>query len=214
MKNYLKNYFTPSEQKVLMIILGIGFLILLVMNEPFNALYSEEISADSIKADIEEPYQLILDIRKASKEELILIKGIGAATADKIIAFRDSVKITSNYDLLNVKGIGEKSLTKWLPYFKVLAGDSLRTDQTTQKSVEKQTEKVPAIAKHNKLDINKASKEDLIKVKGIGEVKASQIIEFRNKQKGLSNMQELLSIKGIGKKTLAKIEEQFYIGKK
>jgi len=205
MKNYLRDYLTPNEQRVLILILLIGFISLLVTNKPLNHLYSEEVSPDSIKADIETPYKLCLDIRTASKKELIQIKGIGEKTADKIIAFRDSVGIVSNYDLLKINGIGEKGLIKWLPYLKPLANDSIRYNKSPQ-NVEQVT------SREHKIDINKAQLEDLMKIKGIGEKKAHQIIEFRTKQKGLNNMQELLSIKGIGKKTLAKIEELFYIG--
>ncbi len=205
MKNFLRNYLTPSQQKVLMLLLAIGFISILAMNKPFNTLYSEEVSSDSIKADIEKPYELSLDIRKATKDELVQIKGIGGQTADKIIAFRDSVGINSNYDLLQINGIGEKSLAKWLPYLKPLASDSLNI-------INSKETKEKVISLKNKLDINKASLEDLMKVKGIGQKKANQILQFRDNNKGLTDMQELLSIKGIGKKTLAKIEEEFYIG--
>jgi competence protein ComEA len=205
MKNYLRNYLTPNEQKVLMLILAIGFISLLAISNPFNALYSDEVSPDSIRKDIQEPYKLIIDVRTASKDELTLIKGIGNQTADKIIAYRDSVDVVSNYDLLQIKGIGEKGLAKLMPFLKPLANDTLHYNKTN-------IDKVQTQSGINKMDLNKATLTDVMKVKGVGEVKAKQIIEFRDKHNGLDNMQELLSIKGIGKKTLAKIKELFYLG--
>lgn len=206
MKNYLKNYLTPSDQKVLMIVIIIIFISLLAVSKPFNFLYSNEVSPDSIRSDIKNSHTLCVDIKTASKDELTQIKGIGAKTADNIINFRDSVDIKSNYDLLNIKGIGEKSLAKWLPFLKALPNDSI-------KHASSQQYKGKTLSIKGKKDINKATKSDLMKVKGIGENRANQIIEFRNERKGLEDMQELLSIKGIGKKTLAKIEQLFYIGK-
>lgn len=205
MKSYLRKYLTPNEQKALMLLLAIAFIAILAISEPFNNLYSDEVSPDSIKKDIEEPYQLCVDVTKASREEIILIKGIGEHTADKIIAFRDTIVITSNYDLLAIKGIGEKSLAKWLPFLKSLPNDSLHNKNINISDKKTASNK-------NKKDINQASLSDIIKVKGVGEVRAKQIIKFRNQHNGLNNMQELLSIKGIGKKTLAKIEELFYVG--
>ncbi len=209
MKNFLRNYFTPSEQRLLSVILLIAFIGLLVTNKPFNQLYSDEVKADSIKAEIESPFKLYVDIGTASKEEIMQIKGIGPKIADKIISFRDSIEIVSNYDLLKINGIGEKGLDKWLPYLKPLPADSLHSNSSI---IEKDNGTQDSEPIENKADINKATKEDIMKVKGIGSKKASQIIEYRDKKSGLKNMEELLSIKGIGKKTLAKIEELFYVG--
>lgn len=205
MKNYLRSYLTPNEQKFLMIILAIGFVSLLAVSKPISALYSDEVSPDSIRKDIEEPYKLIVDVRTASKEELSLIKGIGAQTADKIITFRDSVDLLSNYDLLQIKGVGEKSLAKWMPFLQALPNDTLYHNNSNIQKVGSESGLV-------KMNLNTATLTDVMKVKGIGKVKAKQIIEFRDKYNGLNNMQELLSIKGIGKKTLAKIKELFYVG--
>jgi competence protein ComEA len=48
----------------------------------------------------------IADVNKASKEELMLINGIGESKADAIIAERKKAKFTSFEDLQRVKGVG------------------------------------------------------------------------------------------------------------
>ena len=47
-----------------------------------------------------------IDLNSASKNELMMIKGIGSKKADAIIAYRKSHKISSANDLKNIKGIG------------------------------------------------------------------------------------------------------------
>lgn len=205
MKNYLRNYLTPSEQKLLYLIILVSFLSIIAFNISSNYLYSDEVNQDSLLADIKDPYELSINIITASKDEMIQMKGLGPKTADKIIAFRDTFEITSNKDLLLIKGIGEKTLAKWLPYLEKLKNDSL--NNSGQEII---------LAKENshsdKMNINLASIENLTKVKGIGVKKASLIYEFIQQNKGISDLNELLVIKGIGKKTLAKIEELFYVG--
>jgi competence protein ComEA len=62
-----------------------------------------------------------------------------------------------------------------------------------------------------KKDINKATIEDLVKVKGIGQKRAKLIVEFLQKRGGITDLDELLQVKGIGPKILDKIKEQFEV---
>ncbi len=54
------------------------------------------------------------------------------------------------------------------------------------------------------VDINSASKEELMEIYGVGETIAQRIIEARP----FSSLDDLLRVKGIGEKRLAKIKEQ------
>ena len=67
-----------------------------------------------------------------------------------------------------------------------------------------------ANSKTEKLDINKATVEELVKVKGIGKSKAEAIVNFAKKEH-IKTMNQLLKVKGIGKKTLKNIEEMFEV---
>ncbi len=58
------------------------------------------------------------------------------------------------------------------------------------------------------LDINTASQEEFVKVKGIGEKKAEKIIAYRDKHGKFSSVDELKNVKGIGEKIVSIIKSE------
>jgi len=56
------------------------------------------------------------------------------------------------------------------------------------------------------ININSASKEDFMSLPYIGEVKAERIIQLRNEMGVFTSIEDLEKVKGIGPKTLTKIE--------
>ncbi len=58
-----------------------------------------------------------VDINRATADELTVVPGIGKATAERIVAFRDEHgPFKRTEDLLKIRGIGEKSFQKLRPY--------------------------------------------------------------------------------------------------
>lgn len=55
------------------------------------------------------------------------------------------------------------------------------------------------------LNLNTCSKEELMEIDGIGEVRADAIIAYREKLGGYSSVEQLKDISGIGDKTFEKI---------
>ena len=58
-----------------------------------------------------------------------------------------------------------------------------------------------------KININKATKEELVTIYGIGEVLAERIIKQRESIGEYMSVEELLSIEGIGEKLFQQIEK-------
>ncbi|MFZ4568879.1 MAG: ComEA family DNA-binding protein [Bacteroidota bacterium] len=54
----------------------------------------------------------IIDIQKASKNDLMKLPGIGEATAERIIEYREQEGFDKIEDIMNVKGIGTKKYDK------------------------------------------------------------------------------------------------------
>lgn len=62
-----------------------------------------------------------------------------------------------------------------------------------------------------KIEINTATREELMKIKGIGPVTAERILKYRKKSGNIKSLQELTNVKGIGSKTVEKIKNEVTI---
>jgi len=137
-------------------------------------------------------------LNMATHEELKTIKGIGDKKAADIIEYRNKNKYMQLEDLLNVKGIGVKTLQNISPFLYINKDDEkVVVDSTNSKIL-----KVKKLDEGDKkINILTASVEELMMIKGIGKVKAKQIVDYRSDNK-IDSFEDLLNIKGIGPKLL------------
>ncbi len=82
----------------------------------------------------------------------------------------------------------------------VQKNNSKKIERVSNVEVSKKTENI-------KININKASKQDLERLPGIGPVKAQKIIDYREANNGFKSINELINVEGIGEKTLQKIRD-------
>lgn len=67
------------------------------------------------------------------------------------------------------------------------------------------------VEKEGKVNINTATVEELKTLKGIGEKKAEAIIEYRKQNGSFKNKEELMKVRGIGKKLYESFQERVIV---
>lgn len=66
-------------------------------------------------------------------------------------------------------------------------------------------------AKDSKIDLNKATKEQLMELPGIGESKAEDIMAYRDENGGFRSTEEIMNIKGIKEAVYSKIKDKIVV---
>jgi competence protein ComEA len=77
--------------------------------------------------------------------------------------------------------------------------------QKVEQEVEKKVEGI------NIININKASAEELMQLKGIGDAYAKRIVEYREQQGMFKAPEDIMKVQGIGPKTFESIKDQITV---
>ncbi|OAZ02811.1 helix-hairpin-helix motif protein [Flavobacterium succinicans] len=137
--------------------------------------------------------------------------GMSVEEIDRLHAFRKTNRyVNSAEEFQNVTGVSDTLLNKIAPFFKFPDWVNAKSRNETKSNVflnKREKKKVV------KLDINFATKEDLIKVYGVGEVIANRIIAQRNSLKGFVAMEQLNEVWGLSPEVIENINTQFYVSK-
>lgn len=72
---------------------------------------------------------------------------------------------------------------------------------------------VDSSSSYRKLDINVASREQLVILPGIGAKKALAIVEWRDQNGPFADVDQLADVRGIGPKTLERLRTYVYAGR-
>lgn len=146
-----------------------------------------------------------IDLNRASVDELAQLPGIGLITARRIVEDRTRHgPFRSVADLDRVRGIGTRTLERlrrWV--FVAPRTDGEVPPSTNDRRIEPVSER--------KLDINRATAEELDRLPRIGPVLAERIIAARKEQPFVS-VDDLQRVPGIGPKTINTLRPYISVG--
>lgn len=135
--------------------------------------------------------------------------GLSVKEFDKLKAYREQDKwINSVSDFKKVTGVSDSLLTRISPYFKF---PDWVTNPKPKKSKPNYTNSMVEKSYSEKIDLNKATKEELQKVSGIGEALSDRIINYRNKLGGFSDDVQLTNVYGLEPSVIKKTTNLFTV---
>jgi competence protein ComEA len=164
----------------------------------------------------------LIDINTADQKAIESLPGVGPATAKAIIQGRPYKSVD---DLANVKGLGKSKLEKIKPLVTVggqpaaqvpaaagaatgaAASKATTTTQAAQKAPAQAKQAAKAAVPAGPVNLNTASKEQLVALPGIGEKKAQAIIDGRPYQK----TEDVMKVKGIKQGIYNKIKDKITV---
>ncbi len=134
--------------------------------------------------------------------------GMSTIQIDRLLAFRKQNKfVNSAADFQEVTGVSDSLLKTISPYFKF--PDWVNNPKKTYKSFDKST--VTRAGSITVSDINQATKEDLMKVYGIGDKLSDRILTEKEKLGGFVSMEQLQDIWGLSPEVIAKMTASFVV---
>ncbi|MDT0556694.1 ComEA family DNA-binding protein [Patiriisocius hiemis] len=121
--------------------------------------------------------------------------GLSVKEYDNLKAYRAKDKwVNSVSDFKKVTGVSDSLLATISPYFKF---PDWVTNPKPKKSKPNYVNSIVEKAYSEKIDLNKATKEQLQQVSGIGEALSTRIINYRNKLGGFSDEIQLHNVYGL-----------------
>ena len=136
--------------------------------------------------------------------------GMSVDEIDRLLAFRKENKyVNSSQEFQNVTKISDSLLNVMSPYFKF-------PDWVNKKKEYKAFKKYPnqAFAKKEKIvliDINQATKEDLIKIYGIGEAISLRILKQKEVLGGFVSMEQMKDVWGLSPEVIENLNSHFKV---
>ena len=150
-----------------------------------------------------------IDPNTAGEEDLDRLPGVGPAVAGRIVRTReDRGPFVVPDDLLSVPGVGPATLARITPYLEwptpPRLGGSTRPPRQDAS---------PGTGNPIRLDLNRASREALERLPGIGPVMAERILILREKVGKLQRIEELEAVRGIGSATIERLRPFVFTGR-
>lgn len=135
-----------------------------------------------------------IDPNRVDAVELRRLPGVGPVTARRLVRHRrERGAFTHREDLLAVTGIGPRTLERIAPHLALPAGPARPPSP-------------------GRLDLNRATAEQLVALPGIGPALARAIVRSRRRDGPFTGVEELTRVPGIGPARLARVRHRVRTG--
>ncbi len=160
-----------------------------------------------------------IDPNLAGDEELDRLPGVGPARALQIVREREERgPFASIDDLARVRGIGSSSVERMRPFLRIDPAVVRRAQPAAASAVGRFASGAEAgpragSGRTGRLDLNRATVEELQAIPGIGPVIAQRIVAYRNENGAFREPGNLMEVAGVGEKTFARIAPLVTVGR-
>lgn len=133
--------------------------------------------------------------------------GIPTESFDRLKAYREAGNwINSVADFKHVTAVPDSVLDRIRPYFSFP-----EWTRTMNNKAKAKAERYAVNEYATKIDLNKASREELMQVKGVGEVLSSRIISFRERYEEFTSLDQLYGVYGLKHEVIERIKQRFIL---
>ena len=152
-----------------------------------------------------------IDLNQAQRADLRTIPGIGEKLADRIVEYREAKGPFGSLDeLRNVSGIGPAMLTRLQVHLRINPPRIVRGARPDTPDTQGPAN-VRKVTPATKIDLNRASAEQLRTLPGIGPALTTRILDAR-RERPFRSVDDLRRVKGVGAKTLEKLRPFIEVG--
>lgn len=195
----------------------------LVQDDAGSSLASQSIQSEIIQKDetsSQNQPKEIKDEKKSDEPEVIFVHVCGAVKKEGVYQVKNSARVV---DAIRAAG----GLTKAAASYGINQAEQLKDGTQiyipTKKEIEENRVNKPDLSgmvnvsdgskgEHSDVvNINTATKDELMKLNGVGEAKATLIINFRETNGGFKTINDLMKIKGIKQKFFDKIKDSICV---
>ncbi|MBL7885801.1 MAG: helix-hairpin-helix domain-containing protein [Flavobacterium sp.] len=138
--------------------------------------------------------------------------GMTVEQIDRLLAYRKQNKyVNSTVEFQKVTGVSDSLLNVISPYFKFPDWVNKKESQTKSEWIDYSLAKKVAKEKAIVLDINAATKEDLMRVYGIGDALSERILKQKEVLGDFVSMEQMYDIWGLQPEIVEKLQTQFKV---
>lgn len=143
-----------------------------------------------------------IDPNTAPPVELDRLPGVGPVLARAIVEERErDGPFRARESLLRVSGVGPARLRRMAPHLDLPAGPPSAGGGRAP------------VGQDRRLDLNRATREELAALPGLGPALAARIVELRARKGGFARLEELREVRGVGPARLRRLEGLVRVGR-